>query len=145
MRTLAFTLILLFGAGASAAPVPKELKQRPDAERILGLWIYDSIDTGNGQAASAGRWIFKPNKLYAGGTNTTDNQGVEYGIILRSELAPTQLDITQGGRVICTGICKFEGEELHISYVHNGERPKDYASAPGRTVLKLKRGPEAAK
>ncbi len=145
MRILTFAAILLLGAPLAAAPVPKELKRKPDSERICGLWIYDRIDTGNGVTNQSGRWIFRPGKLYAGGTDTAENLGSEYGIVLRPALAsePCQMDITQGGRPTCFGVYKFEGEELHISYVHTGDRPKDFNSAPARTVLKLKLVPES--
>ncbi len=133
MRHLALAAVLILSADLAAAPVPKELKRRPDAERLQGVWIIPP----------SLRWYFKGDKLYSGGLNTTDNLGTEYGIVLRPELAPTQMDITQNGRIICTGIYKFDGEALHITYVHSGERPADFAPAPGRSIHVLIRSPEA--
>lgn len=133
MRTLASAAILILCADLAAAPVPKELKRRPDAERMQGVWIIQPQL----------RWYFNGDKLYSGGTNTTDNLGTEYGIVLRPELIPAQMDIAQNGRTICTGIYKFEGESLHITYVHIGQRPTDFAPAPGRSIHVLIRSPEA--
>lgn len=138
-------LILFFAtATASAAPVPRELKAKPDAERILGLWLYDNYDMGNGVNGNAGRWLFVKDRMYSGGTNTTDQKGTEYGIALRTESTPRQMDISnREGGIICSGIYKFEGDVLHIAYVHgNSDRPKDYASANGKTVIVFKRGAE---
>jgi uncharacterized protein (TIGR03067 family) len=133
VRHLALAAVLILGADVASAPVPKELKRRPDVERMQGVWIIQP----------SLRWYFKGDKLYSGGTDTAGNLGTEYGIVLRSELAPAQMDILQNGRIICTGIYKFEGESLHITYVHSGERPKDFAPAPGRSIHVLLPSPEA--
>ena len=144
MRISAFALTLVLGASLAAAPVPKELKLRPDAERICGVWTYEFYMNGEAKGGG-GRWYFTREKLYSGGTNTTDALGTEYGIVLRPELSPGQMDIAQNGNIVCSGIYKFEGEDLFIAYVHTGERPKDFNTAAGRSILKLKRASEAKK
>ena len=133
MRILASVAILFLGTSLAAAPVPKELKRRPDTVRMQGVWIIPPQL----------RWYFKGDKLYSGGTDTADNLGTEYGIVLRPDSAPSQMDITQHGRVICTGIYKFDGDALHITYVHSGLRPTDFAPAPGRSIHVLVPLPEA--
>ena len=57
-------LVIGFLAGsASAAPVPKELKHRPNAQRMQGLWMAHNPD-----GSQAGRWYFTGEILFAGGS-----------------------------------------------------------------------------
>ena len=72
MRLLSTIALLILVAALSAAPVPKELKVRPDAERIQGVWIVTQGQPG----AKGYRWTFEGEKLFAGGT--PDTKGIEY-------------------------------------------------------------------
>ena len=140
-------VVLLGSVTALAAPVPKELKKKPDAERILGVWAYDSSDL-NGAKGAGGRWYFNGDKLYSGGSNTTDARGSEYGVSLRSDQSPTHLDISMNNAPLCVGIYKFVGDDLHLAYVSSSskaERPKNFDSADGKTVMSFKRVPEPKK
>lgn len=143
----ALILAMCAASIALAAPVPKEVKRPSDAIRIQGLWMYDNYDAGNGARGTGGRWYFEKEKMYSGGQNITDKKGTPYGIVLRIEASPSQMDITaDNGPVICNGIYKFDGEDLHIAYVGNGvERPKDYAPANGKTIIVFKRVSEDKK
>ena len=147
MTMRAFAVLLWIASPALAAPVPKEVKRPSDAIRIQGLWAYDTYDAGNGARGTSGRWYFEKEKMYSGGQNTTDKKGTAYGIVLRIDTTPSQMDITtDNGPLICNGIYKFDGDELHIAYVGNGvERPKDFASANGKTIIAFKRVPEEKK
>ncbi len=136
LRTLA--LVLVTAGSAQAAPVPKELK-RTDAERMQGVWV---VVLGRATNAPELRWYFRGDKLYSGGSNTTEDPGTEFGITLRPELSPAQVDFTKGGVPRGVGIYRFVGEELQFSFVQNGERPKDFES-PQKWILK--RVPEAKK
>ena len=61
LRTL--VCVVLATASAFAAPVPKELKHRPNAQRMQGLWMAHNPD-----GSQAGRWYFTGEILFAGGS-----------------------------------------------------------------------------
>ena len=113
---LAFSL---FVGAAAAAPVPKEVKLRPDVERLRGVW----------KEASGTRWFFDGEKLYAGGQDTTVNKGIEYDIPLRPNLVPPEFDLVVKGTIQFRGIYKFADGELRIAYSNNQTRPKDVEQA----------------
>ena len=100
---LAFALL---AGAANAAPVPKEVKQRPDVERMRGVW----------KEVSGTRWFFDGDKLYAGGQDTTVNKGIEYDIPLRPNLVPPEFDLVVKGTIQYRGIYKFVDGELRIAY-----------------------------
>ncbi len=143
MRALAFALVFA-SMPALAAPVPKELKTRPDAERMQGVWDFETYDDG-GRTHKGTRWYFEKDKMYSGGTDTADDKGWENGIVLRPEANPPEMDIVYTTGPVCQGVYKFVGEELHIAYVHGAVRPTDFASAPGKDVMVMKRGPDVKK
>ena len=109
----------LFTGAASAAPVPKEVKQRPDVERMRGVW----------KEANGTRWFFDGEKLYAGGQDTTVNKGIEYDIPLRPDLVPPEFDLVAHGTIQFRGIYKFTDGELRIAYSNNQQRPTDVEQA----------------
>jgi len=127
--------IAMIAAPLVAAPVPKELKQKPDSERILGVWIVENGGT---------RWYFVGDKLFAGGTNTTDNKGIEYGIALRTNGAMREMDLSERGKVSHSYIFKFVDDDIHIAYYSGDRRPTDFAEA-GINKDVLKRVSEAKK
>ncbi len=131
-RFLALSVLLALGAEIAAAPVPKELKRPSDAERIRGVWMADGI--------APLRWYFDGDTLYVGGTNTTDNQGMDYALTCRSG----ELDFGGGNRFQYYGIYKFEGNDLRFAY-KGGERPKDFTPRPGEFHHLLKRLPNRDK
>ena len=133
LRTI--VVILVGCVTALAAPVPKELKVSSDSQRMQGVW----------KETNGTRWYFDGKKLFAGGSNTTDQKGHEYDNALRPEGTPGEIDLYLAGAVRFAGIYKFVDEEIHIAY-HNGkDRPKDFAQAPGILLAILKRVPEAKK
>lgn len=143
--SLRILIVVAILAGlASAAPVPKELKNRPDEERIQGLWAFELYDMG-GKEAKGTRWYFEKDKMYSGGLNTTDNKGAMYTIALRTEMRPAEMDILVNETIICRGIYEFAGDDLRIAYYQGPQRPTDYSSAPGKAVIVMKRSRESAK
>ncbi len=55
MRT---AVVFLFAVAlAVAAPVPKAVKQKSDAERLEGRWVSVSIDCGKGAEADESYWL----------------------------------------------------------------------------------------
>jgi len=132
-RTL--LIFAVFAGSVSAAPVPKELKQKSDIERIQGVWAVEGGGT---------RWYFAGEKLFAGGTNTTDAKGQEYGIAVRANGAVREMDVWMQGRLTHSCIYKFVEDDIHIAYVGGERRPTDFAQA-GSTKHVLKRIVEAKK
>ena len=143
MRALAFAVVFAAWPIAPAAPVPKETK-KPDVERILGIWTFDSHHNGD-PLGPAGRWYFEADKLYTNGTDTTDQKGTPYGITLRPDKSPAEIDFESGADTLWVGIYKFEGGELHVVYTQGETRPKDFKPGKGRDVTILKRAPDARK
>ena len=128
MRTL-LILTLAVGSSALAAPVPKELKIQYDAQRIEGLW---KEETGT-------RWYFDGEKLFAGGTDTAENKGHEYNVVLRSDRAMREFDLGNMGTVQFSGIYEFLDGELRFTYRSGNDRPRDFTAAPGKYSHGLKR------
>lgn len=116
----------VFAASLSAAPVPKELKRKSDTERIQGVWCVEGAGT---------RWYFTGEKLFAGGTNTTDAKGQEYGIALRAKGPLLEMDLSNPGGITHRGIYKFVDDDIHIAYLAGDERPADFEHGT-RHVLK---------
>ena len=125
-------VVLLGSVTALAAPVPKELKKKPDAERMQGLWKVDS---------ETSYWLFQGHKLFAGGTDTPDKNGHTYEIAVRTESAPGEFDLTGGSEF--AGICRFVGDDLHVAYSPGKGRPANFTTASNKHVLK--RVPERKK
>jgi len=122
----------LFAGVTTAAPVPKEVKRRPDVERMRGLW----------KEASGTRWFFDGDKLYAGGQDTTVNKGIEYDIPLRPNLVPPEFDLVVKGTIQYRGIYKFVDGELCISYSSTPTPPTDFEQTNGTYLHILKRDGE---
>ena len=129
---LAFALL---AGAANAAPVPKEVKQRPDVERMRGVW----------KEVSGTRWFFDGDKLYAGGQDTTVNKGIEYDIPLRPNLVPPEFDLVVKGTIQYRGIYKFVDGELRIAYSNTPTRPTDIEQTNGAFRHILKRDGEEKK
>ena len=123
-RTL--LVFALSAVSVSAAPVPKELKQNTDAERIQGLWVVENNVT---------RWYFAGEKLFAGGSNTTDNKGQEYGFVLRTDGVIHEMDLSMQGILSHSCIYKFVDDDIHIAYLASDKRPADFEHGT-RHVLK---------
>ena len=141
-RTLA--IILALTVSAEAAPVPKELNKQTDAERIHGVWAFEGYDNG-GPQNTGGRWFFDNGKIYIGGRNATDSKGVSLDFVLRPTAPQPEIDFDDGRGNISRGIYEFAGAELHVAYVNNADRPKDFSSAHGKFIMVVKRLPEAKK
>jgi uncharacterized protein (TIGR03067 family) len=139
VHRLSAIALLLLGSALPAAPVPKELKEPPDSERLQGVWVVVQGEAG----ARSYRWTFEGQKLFAGGT--ADAKGIEYGFVIRSGVTPRELDISRDGRAAYVGIYKFVGDELHIAY-HSSARPPEFSGGVGgRHLHVLRRLAEAKK
>lgn len=128
MRSFALACVLALLPGLRAAPVPKELKTKSDAERLQGVWLVTVGEPG----AKGYRWTFEGEKLFAGGN--ADTKGLEYGLALRINNSVREFDISRDGRISHVGIYKFVGDELHVAY-HNHERPTVFSTAAGKNHI----------
>jgi uncharacterized protein (TIGR03067 family) len=131
---LAFAVLLAFGTCAPAAPVPKELKVRPDAERMQGLWK---------EGVTNSHWLFKGDKLFAGGTATPDTNGYGYSLTMNADVSPPEFNL--GGTKSFAGIYKFVGDDLHVAYCAGAVRPTDFTPGPNKHIHVLKRISEVKK
>jgi len=129
VRALAVTVFAI--GSVAAAPVPKELKADTHTERMKGVWKEES----------GWRWYFDGEKLHVGGSNTTDNKGLEYKFTLRPNIEGGEFDFGGGLRHRYYAIYKFEGDDLRIAYAGGGKRPKDFTARGGEFHHALKRVP----
>ncbi len=125
-----FAALVAFATGAPAAPVPKELRVRPDAVRMEGLW----------KEGQGSHWLFKGDKLFAGGTATPDINGHTYGLTLKPEVSPPEFDLAGvNGGTSYSGIYKFVGDDLHVAYNTGAGRPTDFDAGGNKILHVLKR------
>ena len=136
MTRLAIAALFAFAAGASAAPVPKELRVRPDAVRMEGLW----------KEGIGSHWLFKGDKLFAGVTATPDVNGHTYGLTLKPEVSQPEFDLAGvNGTGSFAGIYKFVGDDLHVAYNSGAVRPTDFTPGGNKILHVLKRVGEGKK
>ena len=132
MRTLA--ALLLVGATVSAAPVPKEIAKRPDAEIFVGAWDTVVSEAG-GQPHSKARWTFDAAlKMVSTPIGGGAGGGSEWVIKLDPAKTPKEIDI--GGY---KGIYEFVGADIKVVYTLNGPRPTDCESTAGKYYSLLRR------
>ena len=137
MTRLAFGAVLAQATGASAAPVPKELKVRSDAARMEGLWQ---------EGVNGSHWLFRGDKLFAGGTATPAINGYTYGLTLKPDVSPPEFNLAGvNGTGSFAGIYKFVGDDLHVAYSSGAVRPTDFTPGGNKILHILKRVGEGKK
>jgi uncharacterized protein (TIGR03067 family) len=135
--------VLLFGslvAVASAAPIPKELRLKSDAERLLGVWDMP-VSEINGKERNKAHWTFENGKMFSvlyG--NESGGRGSEWVIKIDPEKTPKEIDITS-----YKGIYTFDGDRLKIAYTIGADRPTDFKPAEGKYYCELTYVGEAPK
>lgn len=138
MRSI--TLLLLMAVFSIAAPVPKEVKNRPDAFCFVGTWDTTTSES-NGKPYSKARWTFDetlkmistPLPGEAGGSS-------EWVIAIDPTKSPKEINIG-----VYPGIYEFVGAEIQIAYTLGGGRPTKLNSANGQYYTILRLVPEAKK
>lgn len=132
-------VLLLSMPLALAAPVPKEVKARPDAACFVGTW--DIKTESNGMPCGKGLWAFdealkmisNPHPGEAGGSS-------EWIVKIDPTKSPREIDIGT-----CPGIYEFVADEIRIAYKTEGSRPTKMNSANGQYFTVLRLVPEAKK
>jgi uncharacterized protein (TIGR03067 family) len=137
--------VVMWGAAsptppAVAAPVPKAVKKKADAQAILGKW-----EGGLGGAAKGGGYVFRFGDdgtcgITHGGSNNQES-GATYE--LHPDKSPRQMTWWNGvGPTQTEWRCVYEldGDTLKVVFVHQGtDIPADAAPRSGVTVYELKR------
>lgn len=132
MKSLAFALIVALPF-AAAAPVPKEVKSRPDPERFVGVW--DTVESqSNGQEYSKARWTFDEKLKMTSRSPGITEGGSVWAIKIDPETKPKTIDIGA-----YPGIYEFDGDDIKIAYKISGERPTEIDSKNGQYFCRLRR------
>lgn len=135
-----FALILLLAAPALAAPVPKELKHRSDAERYVGTWETVISESG-GQPYSKARWTFDEKLMMTSNPLPGGVGGPSIWIIkIDPKQTPNTIDIGS-----YPGIYEIDGDDIKIAYTTGGPRPTEVKSGNSVYYTVLRRVPESKK
>jgi uncharacterized protein (TIGR03067 family) len=130
----AFAAILLLALPALAAPVPKEVKRRPDPELYVGTW-ETVVSESNGQPYSKARWTFD-DKLSMTSNPLPGEAGSTSVWVIKLDPAKTPKTIDIGAY---PGIYEFDGADLKIAYTLGGARPAEVKSGDGVYYSVLRR------
>ena len=126
--------ILIACATAAAAPVPKEIAKRPDADVYVGVWDTVVSESG-GMPHTKARWTFDASlKMISGPIDGGGGARSEWAIRLDPARSPKQIDIGS-----YQGIYEFVGADIRLVYTLSGARPTDYEAAPGKYYSLLRR------
>lgn len=114
MRSL--VLLLACAAVAVAAPVPKAVKKKGDADLIVGEWV----DSPGAQSV----WLFREDGT--AGVGDPVNPACKAVYKIDPNQTPKHLDWSQdGGRTWYLGVYELDGDSLKISFGggNSGTRP----------------------
>lgn len=144
MRTLA---LLLLAATALAAPVPKVVAKKTDAELLEGRWECVTLDGGQGPKAdkeSAMYWFtVRDGKLTTGYGDGKGYDAVTFK--LAPDQSPKQIDITSGG-VVLPCIYKLDDDTLTWCHPQDKQpRPTEFKGGNGHYCFVFKRVPDEKK
>jgi uncharacterized protein (TIGR03067 family) len=133
---------LVATAAALAAPVPKAVKQRPDADVLVGTW-ETVVSEENGRArAGPGvyRWTFDADLTMWSGPAGQTERGVKWVVKIAPGQSPKEIDLTNGSTAH-KGIYEVDRDDLRIAYTP-GERPANFTARPGVYYNVLRRVPD---
>jgi len=132
MRTLSFALLL--SMPVAAAPVPKEVAKRTDAEIFVGVW-ETAVSENAGQPHTKARWTFDAKlKMVSNPHDGGEGSRTEWAIRIDPAARPKQIDIGD-----YKGIYEIDGADIKLVYTLSGERPTDYKAGPGKYYSLLRR------
>jgi uncharacterized protein (TIGR03067 family) len=137
----AVVLALCVAVAATAVGARQALadkKETPkDAEKILGTWALVSYEEGGKKAPEE---LLKNAQvvLTAGGKMTVknaDGKVSELTYKLGPDSKPKEFDCTDDKGRMMFGIYKLDGDTLTVCYDRGGDRPTEFASKPGTSVV----------
>jgi len=129
---------LLFAVSVSAAPVPKALQQKSDAELLDGRWECVSLDGGAGLRPEKRFMYIKDGKM----DMTDDPPPTANGpFTLDTSKEPRQLDVKwKGWDVAQRYIYKLEGDTLTLCHAQDNQpRPSEFKGGGGAYCFVFKR------
>lgn len=121
--------LLLAVVPALAAPVPKVVKAKPDAERFAGTW--DALDAGkDGKPKPGGgyQWTFDADLTMWSKSTGASDKGTQWAIQIDPEKSPKEIDLTHFGTAY-KGIYEFDGDDIRIAYAT--QRPAGFDASQG--------------
>jgi len=125
--------MLLFAAVAVvAAPVPKGLKKRPDAEVFVGRWQV--VCEENGLPSSEGVWTFDDELKVQCGPADGSPGGSNHRVRFDPNTTPKQIDFGP-----FRGIYTIDGDDIRIALTVNSDRPASFDPKPGVYDNRLRR------
>jgi uncharacterized protein (TIGR03067 family) len=128
MRT---ALLCLFAVGlAVAAPVPKGLKKKSDAELLEGWWQAVTLDDGSGPAANQERDLIRGGAMFVAATLRNDEPGDP--IRLDPTQSPKHFDLELASGKVLPGIYRLDGDTLTWCHSQPGQpRPTEFKGSGG--------------
>jgi uncharacterized protein (TIGR03067 family) len=105
-----------------------------DEEKILGTWVFVSLEEGGQKAPEEG--IKEAKAAFAADGKMTMKQGAkeqECTYELDPAKRPKEFNGTNAKGVAVHGIYKLEGDTLTICFARGGDRPTEFASKEGTT------------
>lgn len=140
MSRLAFTIVplLALAVTAGAAPVPKAVKQRDDANLVLGEWRCESAFNGPNEMVGSHKgdvWVFAP----PGEKSVQNCKGGTHYSLAYSFPTPgeKQMDVVCNGNPY-VGVYDLDGDTLVIAF-RAKDRPATLEKANGVYVFTFKR------
>jgi uncharacterized protein (TIGR03067 family) len=135
-------LVLLLAAGlAAAAPVPKGVKKKSDAELLEGRWVRVSLDVGSGPKPDTSRWmVVEGGTISAGDTDGKDP--IEATFTLDPTRSPKQIDVKwKHFNRPQSYIYELDGDTLTWCHAQDSQpRPTEFkGSTDGRVCVVYKR------
>lgn len=132
MRLLAVLLAVVVAVGASAAPVPKELKKkRSDAEVFAGEWQVVSTErNGQPQANHANVWTIDADLKMK--TIHPSGQVLNWTLKIDPEKTPKEIELTS-----YKGIYEIDGDEIRL--VYSNQRPANFDDKARNNYTVLRR------
>ena len=127
--------VMLIGATAFAAPVPKEAKKTP-LDQLQGKWVLVSFDSGGGTQTPTGDFSSYTLTVDRGIISTASALATAYPPVpakfdFKSD--PMKMDMPFGGDKVIPGIIKIDGDRLDWCVAPAGStRPTEFGGGDSR-------------